>query len=227
MIVIETVLGLCNRLRVVFSYHRYAQSVKRTLVVYWVPDTACDGFFLDFFEPLPGVVFYREKPSNARVDYVGHEWHPLLNPYTTFIYEDLRLTPRMMDKINGLWDRVGDPSGIVALHVRRTDHTDLAKAHGLYTEDHTFFDVVDRNPEKRVYLATDNPKTQRLFVERYGMDRILWNIPMQAKNKKQRKTGVEDAIIDLFVCVEAHDFQGSGYSSFSDTILQLRRLPSM
>lgn len=37
-----------------------------------------------------------------------------------------------------------------------------------------------------------------------------------------RHTSVEDAVVDMYVCARAHAFQGSGWSSFSETIGALR-----
>ena len=222
--IIETRQGLCNRLRVTFSYLMYAKSIRQPLFVYWAPCPACDGFFLDYFEPLPGVTFFKEPPPpTARLDYSGDHWHPHYNPYQTFIFNGLVLNARMRLRMERLWHGLGDPSDMVALHVRRTDHSRLAKQHGEYTEDQVFFDIIDRNPEKKVFLATDNAKTQDQFCKRYGTDRIFFQTPIHPQPRAVlRKTGLEEAVLDLWACVDAHDFKGSGYSSFSATIEQLR-----
>jgi len=65
-------------------------------------------------------------------------------------------------------------------------------------------------------LATDNEETQKMFLNKYG-DRIA--VCDYITNKpSNRQTTVEFSIIDLYLCINALDFFGSGYSSFSGFI---------
>lgn len=45
MIYIIPTDGLCNYLRVVFSYNKYAKSINERLTVIWRITGACNGFF--------------------------------------------------------------------------------------------------------------------------------------------------------------------------------------
>jgi len=222
MYVLETEAGLCNRLRVLFSYALHARSLQTRMLVYWTPDSACNGFFLDYFEPLPHVLFKKDKPRDVQPHYRGFWWHPDYDPYKMFIYHGLQLNPSMKQKLRDLINRMGDPSQMIAVHVRRTDHTEDAKHHKLYTTDAMFFQFIDQHPDKNVYLATDNITTQTKYLEKYGADRIRFQSPI-SPSVQQRHTTLEDAILDLFFCTLVHDFKGSGWSSFSDTIMQLRQ----
>ena len=47
--------GLCNYLRVIFSYYQYAQKINKKLVVIWTVTRFCNGFFLDYFEPVENI----------------------------------------------------------------------------------------------------------------------------------------------------------------------------
>jgi len=222
VVVIEPTEGLCNRLRVVFSYYRYARERNLPLVVYWHPSPECDGFFLDYFEPLPGATFHREPPSKGTVvDYHGYEWHPDYNPYSIYLYKGLCLNARMQQALDHLWTRLGNPETMVAVHVRRTDHTSHALRHGQYTTDEAFFRFVDKHPDHRILLATDNAATQQTFFQRYGRHRVRCPTLIQ-QTHQLRQTSVYVAVLDLFACVEAAHFKGSGWSSFSDLIHQLR-----
>ena len=49
MIVIETHSGLCNRLRMVFSFYYLSLEKKERLYVIWKPDSYCPGFFFRLF----------------------------------------------------------------------------------------------------------------------------------------------------------------------------------
>jgi hypothetical protein len=46
-------------------------------------------------------------------------------------------------------------------------------------------------------------------------------------NNAFRKTSFHDAIIDIYMSVYSNDFKGSGYSIFSDLIIQLRKYKSL
>ena len=82
---------------------------------------------------------------------------------------------------------------------------------------------MERYPDNKIYLATDNSETQDLFVERYGKDRVVYNMPILAgDDSKIRQTSIKDAVIDLFACARALHFKGSGYSSFSSIIQKLK-----
>lgn len=49
MITIQPVGGLCNYLRVIFSYYVYATNMNEQLLVIWNETEYCNGFFLDYF----------------------------------------------------------------------------------------------------------------------------------------------------------------------------------
>jgi hypothetical protein len=83
-----------------------------------------------------------------------------------------------------------------------------------------FFEFVENYPNKKIYLATDNNETQEMFINKYGKDRIVYNVKI-ATSESIRQTSVKDAIIDLFACAQAFNFMGSGYSSFSGVIEKL------
>ncbi len=64
MVTIYPTGGLCNYLRVVFSYHEYAKSISSTLTVIWIKTDACPGYFLDYFEPIPTIQFITNHNTN-------------------------------------------------------------------------------------------------------------------------------------------------------------------
>jgi len=213
-------IGLCNRLNLLFSHYLPIRSTGSTMEMYWTPTWACDGFFLDYFEPLPGVTFHREKNTSTS-SLIQHKENDVYTQHQGLL-EDLKLNNRMEREMAYLWDRIGSPLEMVAIHVRRTDHTELAKKNNNFTTDEEFFEFVERYPDKKIYLATDNAETQDLFVERYGKDRVVYNVPiLTSDGYKTRQTSVKDAVIDLFACARALHFKGSGYSSFSGIIRKL------
>lgn len=190
--------------------------------MYWTPSWACEGFFLDYFKPLEGVTFHTSTSLFSNTVYKIHPDYI----HDRNLLKDLKLNDRMEREMADLWDRIGAPSEMVAIHVRRTDHTELAKKNQCFTTDEEFFEFVDRYPDKKIYLATDNSETQEMFVERYGKDRVVYNMPILAigDDPKIRQTSIKDAVIDLFACARALHFMGSGYSSFSSIIHNLKNV---
>ncbi len=209
--------GLCNKLRVVFSYYEYALSINSDLNVIWGKSNACPGYFLDYFDPIPRVHFVK---SEKKVDYVGCQWHPNFNPYRKYIYDKLRLKPELekiiYDKINIL------NKNYISVHIRRTDHVGFAKKKNIYTTDEEFINFIDKyDSDKMIYISTDNKNTYEKFKKKYPK-RIIFDYH-QTNDNSLRKTSLKDAIIDIYMCVHSNDFMGSSYSSFSDFIKHLRK----
>jgi hypothetical protein len=209
--------GLCNYLRVVFSYWIHCKASNLNLIVLWTITEECPGFFLDFFEPLEGVSFIKEWNPTLFISYQGNRWHPNYNPYEQFIYKGLQLLPTMNHILEHRRLLLGD---YVALHIRRTDHTYLAQIHNSYTDDQEFTEFVKKYPNQTVYLSTDNRQTQEDYMAMFPnkIKYIQWIEPSESL----RQTTLEEAILDLFLCIRASQFKGSSYSSFSGTIQQFR-----
>jgi hypothetical protein len=210
--------GLCNKLRVTLSHHLHCKSMGRHLVVYWISDDACPGHFLDWFEPLSDTTFCHTLDTEAaHLDYDGcgvHSDHP------DFVTEALVPLPNLRHRIQAMYDVLGE---YVAVHVRRTDHVDLAKAHDRYTTDADVDAFLSLYPTHTIYVATDNAITYEALKDKYSSRiPLAWHTPVGGESVL-RQTSVEDAVVDLYMCSRASAFQGSGWSSFTDTIEALRR----
>jgi hypothetical protein len=219
MITIKPTGGLCNKLRVAFSYWEYAKIHNKQLTVIWEVSDACPGFFLDYFEPINGITFLKMTDSQElSIDYVGYCWHSDFSPYKKFIYSDLKLLPAIQAKID---EKVKIMSGnFIAIQVRRTDHTKLALKNKHFTTDEDFCKFIDKNPNGNLFIASDNKQSYNYFKERYP-DRVKVEFPKDDPTKL-RHTSLEDSIIDIFVCVHSTSFKGSGWSSYGHFIIQLR-----
>jgi len=234
--------GLCNRLRVVLSYLEEARLQNKELCVIWDTDKYCNGYFLDYFEPIDNVTFYTSSKSNFKVDYKGCDWHPD-HPFWIKhkTYKQLVPLPAIQDKIKSNILQLG--KNYISVHIRRTDHTELAKKNNAFTTDDEFFNFINNyNQIQSLYIATDNETTFNIFKSKYKSKIKLEYKTKQAAtqetskgafdrfrimytNKQEpiRQTTLEQSIIDLFMCVYADEFKGSGWSSFTDTILTLRK----
>lgn len=214
--------GLCNMLRVVFSWYAKAKKEGRELIVCWVISDACPGFFLDYFMPIAGIKFIKGFVPGIHYDYQGCEVLREFNHPS--MYTPLKPKPNIQERINtNIAELRKGEVGFIAIHARRTDHIKDALANNLYTSDDAFFEFLDKQSlESNIYLATDNLATQEIYKARYGerIKALKWITP----RRTLRQTGIEDAVVDIFTCVGANAFLGSGWSSFSDLINDLRIL---
>ena len=213
--------GLCDRLRMIFSYLRKVQLTKSKLTVCWQPNTKCNGHFLDVFEPVDDIVFTEDS---FNVDYNGWQpargFHPEDRHPHIFIYQDLTLRKELQVEVNRLREEMGK---YVAVHVRRTDKTWNAPGYpGLkkLTQDVEFFQAIDNSGCESIFLATDCMDVQHVFKERYG-DRLFWAEEI-LPTEKLRQTSLEGAGIDLFTCIFANKFVGGKLTGFSRFIEQYR-----
>jgi hypothetical protein len=205
--------GLCNRLRVIFSYYEYAISINKPLIVLWIKSSDCNGYFLDYFEPIPNVTFLTTMTND--IYYEGCSKHPTFLPN----YTCLKLSHFMKELILSKKQIIDE---YISVHVRRTDHTDLAIKKNKYTKDADFFSFLDKY-EKNIYIATDNEETYTMFKQKYN-NQIKLDYHKNNTNSL-RHTSLQDAIIDIYMCVLSEHFMGSGHSSFSDLIKELRNMP--
>jgi hypothetical protein len=216
--VIHPVGGLCNHLRVIFSYLAYCKSINKSMIVIWESGPHCPGFFLDYFEPIPNVTFLTNNTNNYRIDYKGFSVHPDYRPEEKDIYQDLKLIPSLQSEID---DIVHQISPYIATHIRRTDHIHLAKSANAYTDDQEFMSFMNLHKDLNIYVATDNLGTQTAFYDIYK-DRIKC-IEFIKPSINLRQTNLKQSIKDIFLCIKAKEFKGSGYSSFTDIIIAIRR----
>lgn len=214
-IVIYPTGGLCNKLRATLSYILASKKLNKQLIVIWDITEFCPGYFLDYFEPIENIIFLKDNSQNLKLDYNDCRWHPDFCPYNVDIFKELKLLPTIMNEVND--QIILLENNFVAIHVRRTDHVELAKNNNCYTSDEDFFNFIDKSQINNIYIATDNKDTFDLFYNKYS-NRIKILYTSDFNNNKLRETSLKSAIIDLYTCVYSKKFKGSGYSSFSSTI---------
>ena len=158
MITVQPIGGLCNYLRVIFSYYEYARSVNLELNVIWIITSACPGYFLDYFEPIPHVHFSKVIQNNIKIDYNGCHWHPNFNPYEKNIYNKLKiksyLKKLVFDKIDIL------NKNYISVHIRRTDHIVDAKRNNKFVEDEEFREDVIINERESCRIPNVSSTTR-------------------------------------------------------------------
>lgn len=205
--------GLCDRLRVIFSYLKKSRENKEILQTSWIKNDDCNGCFWDFFENIEDIHF------NKTNDY-PHRFLPH-NDYNLdkiFVFQSLKTKKEIDEKINSMIQKMN--KNYIAIHIRRTDR--LSRPTGsLLTTDDDFHTYLSKFNDNNIFLATDNRDTQLLFKEKYK-ERLYFSSEI-IESKELRQTSLELAIIDLFTCIKAKYFFGTNLSAFSKTIYQFRK----
>ena len=239
---VRTCHGLCNQLRAALSYLHVARRQGQTLFVQWSVSTACPAKFCDLFEPVHGMhVIYSiaellphlrdQQQVSKHLPRETCTTHPLVRDTEaeTSMYADLVPLAPLRAEIRKGVDACGGPHNYVSFHVRRSDHA-VEKSRQTSDEDfERFLTDLGRGAlgggDFGVFVATDNPATQRRMTELCGsrvrhMEPIVDTIP---DDPSFRYTSVQRAVCDIFIAAEAAVFKGSFFSSFSDTIQRLRQ----
>ena len=214
MIVIKTHSGLCNRLRMVFSFYYLSLEKKEKLYVIWTPQGNCPGFFLDYFHPIDNIEFVKKNTKKYKITN-NENWCEKYSPYKMYVYEKLKPLPNIQKIINKNMKLLNND--YIAVHIRRTDHKPPKHR---YTSDEDFIDFIEKNKNKNLFIATDNYDTQKKFYDKYKKQIKVLNFIHP--NKDLRQTSLKIAIVDLYMCINSTKFKGSGWSSFTSTISQIR-----
>lgn len=209
--------GLCNHLRVIFSYYEYAKSINSELNVIWLKTKACPGYFLDYFEKVPNINIILSNINITKIHYKGSQIHPKFPPN----YKYLKILPHIKEIITNRIKIL--KYNYIAVHIRRTDYIQLAQKYNKYISDKEFIHFIDKyKNNKNIYIATDNKNTYNKFKKKY-VDKIKFEYPKT--NNNLRETSMLDAIIDIYMCIHSDKFMGSSkLSSFSALISDLRKI---
>ena len=130
--------------------------------------------------------------------------------------------------INELKDKHKD---FISIHIRETDFItstiklqyEEIKKKNIIINYEKYFKFIDKYPNKKIYLATDNSKTQQIFIDKYK-DRIIYFEKIEKNGYKHqvRYTSNFSIIIDFFMCTYSYDFLGTYKSTLSTLISTLR-----
>jgi hypothetical protein len=217
MFTLRAIGGLCNRLQAILSY----RAREREIVCVWHPDEYVSfARWQDAFEPLEGVTFVDDGPCHKEdwsiADGRIGAWYGWMHGYL-----EVRPSKAVRERLAML-----PTAGYVAMHVRRTDHVPNMLSLGIRPESLGDFRAwAAQWPSRGVYLATDNRDTQDSMMSepRYFSGTSFNASPeLQDIGDHHRNGSLEDAAVDLFMCVQAERFMGSDGSSFTGTIQIMR-----
>jgi hypothetical protein len=215
--------GLNNKIRVILSFLYTANIDNKKLRIIWIKDDQCPDNFNNLFEPIDNVefIYTNDIPDNlidintgwtADEDYIKNNYYKYLKPIKS-IQNDINNTIKILK------------NDYISCHIRRTDIVTLQKYFGSsfnIHQDNEYITFINQYPKDlNIYIATDNQDTQQKFIDLYG-DRIIYKKIDRSNNLRQ--TSLQDAVKDMYVCAGAKYFMGSPWSSFTDSINEIRKL---
>ena len=230
--------GLCNRLRLLNSYRNMAELEQRSIEFHWVNCVQCWSSYDELFRPIDNVNFVfkkhqknrrKSRPANSVVTMnhilgrnedscnKDHVAPVSVSSYQGYLM-DILPTEEIQREIDRIRSELHDDYN--ACHIRRTDIETIQKKYSIDPpSDKVFMDFISSS-EKKVFLATDNEKTQSLFKYMLG-DKVVTFSKIKGNGCKRwpkRTTSIQSAVVDMFCCIYSQKFIGTPCSSFSSLI---------
>jgi len=208
--------GINNRIRVMLSYLYKANKENKKLRIVWIKDNECPDDYNMLFEPIKNIEIINELIysndyhtwSNENGEYINEKYYKLLKPI-----------PEIKKNIEIFKNLLG--VDYITCHIRRTDIS-MHEGQDWFKpkSDEEYMNFIDQyDPHLNIYIATDNKDTQDVFMKKYGNRLIIKPI---IPSDKLRQTSGQDAIVDMYICIDSKYFLGSSGSSFTDTINYMR-----
>jgi hypothetical protein len=242
--------GLSNRLRLLAAYMVVAEEVydNSRIVMVWELNEACVGHFLEIFKPLQNVSFISASqrphfepqavahfgPSYAGFLEIMHRFHldngsaPGPEHWHTLRREKYSLLAPVSHVLYEVFQFVKQHHicRCIGVHVRHTDlDTHYSVINTNHSSDAPYFTFIDSySPHQCVYLMTDNPTTQHIFLRRYRpsrlfvYDAIRESSPSAHHLASHRFTSVFHTLVDVLISAYTHEFKGSAGSSLSELV---------
>lgn len=220
--------GLCNRLQLLSEYKHLSDIKNKNIEMFWVNSVQCNALFEDLFQPIPNINFtyLQQKKKSVRPPNTAQKIGAFSPGKEIVERNHLIFCPidSIMETIKSTKNRIGED--YIACHIRRTDIITIHKKYNIEPpSDEHFEDFIESHPDRKFYLATDNLETQNKFIEKFG-DRIYYsNIPSGNGSTRwpRRTTPIQEAVADLFLCIDSVDFRGTSCSTFSTFIENYKR----
>lgn len=262
--------GLANRLRVLAAY-MYVGEFNfdgAHLAFIWDINDACPGHFLHLFHPIETVIFATNTSryvldKHAKIVYENSlavfSWTLQMNhiPRNRFGLPTWRQIERQMysrfvprEEIMNIVAKFVKEHNICeinAMHIRITDLAkQMAKIKKHVNIDSYFRYVENLSEDKNVFLLTDNPDTQEMFINKFGNKKVLIyrrispshlqqpiqiriasisssttnfnNSSLKDLPEDHRFTNLEHTLIDVLIAAHAKEFRPAVYSSLSDLV---------
>lgn len=248
---IEPIGGLANRIRVILAAILYCEDKQIDLYINWLNNPRLchtqrvneisGGHFMDVFlnETLSTKIkvnFIEEKEHIKELStenslpnfYRGTSPVIFENSIKNFkklyleSYKRLTLNKDIKNQVEAV---AASQKPYNSMHIRRTDHLKWLQRTNLeVTPLSKFEDFIREQSAERVFLATDCISTRDYFVKKYPKYIFYQGDLTQVEGAGERPSGLEQAVIDIFLCIKSQKFLGTKLSSFSGLIQILRRV---
>ena len=251
MVNLLTNAGLCNRLRSMDSTLILAESRHATASVFWPVNEACGAKFTELFLPLYGVnivegseqrvaAHWRSKRyswKNRMRSSLGRlvsiegtnvkktDWELVtqdlifLKTDHAFVYPE-RFTwfqPKPVIKQRIEQGRCLT-EGSIGIHIRRGDHEAAIRNSPLQGFRQNISDRISNDPEAVFFVCTDDQTVLEHLISEFGESRIRH---CQHELTRSSVTGVENAVVELWLLSKCREIWGTKGSSFSETAFHL------
>ena len=242
--------GLSNRIQVMTSTMYLSQKKHQncSILMLWNANKHCNGYFYDFFQPIINFHFINESQyeyllpfSIANyVKYKAASFRNILQHYG-IKFQSTLITNRVEKSIvlafrpvQHLYDQIKlfvkyhSICNISGVHVRRTDLVTSLRSQNkshMLTNDEVFYEFINKRPIlEKVFLMTDNDETQRKYINHFGTNKIIIykNIQSSVNTFELRHTSLSQAVTEIFIMAHTKLFRGTGMSSMSRFIRQLK-----
>jgi hypothetical protein len=220
--------GLCNRLRLFSSYMNLAEKIDHKIEMHWVLCVQCWASFDALFKPIPNVNFIysrhgknarKSRPANSAISLNDIKEQEICN-----YYQAIKPIPSIQKEIDTLKKRLGDDFS--SCHVRRGDILTVQKKYDKKPNtNEEFFEFLENTDSRKYFIATDNKEAQEIFKDRYK-DKVIFSSTISKKSCTRwprRTTSIQNAVIDLFTCIDSKHFTGTVCSSFTQFIYRYRK----
>lgn len=255
MIIVKPNGGLGNRMRVINSAICLAEKNDHPAVkVLWKKDPGMNASIADIFKPindistienkllmtcyfyapkLIGSYQYYDDDSVIAKQFNDEYWNRNhynvvlntcfdfyeLNSQTNFyhIFQPAENLQQRINEVCATWQ-----DDVIGVHIRRTDNVPAS----CNSKTSDFIGRMEQelviNSNIKFYLSTDDPETEKSLQLRFG-DRVRM---MGNKNLNRNiKSGIEDAVIDMYCLSRTNLILGSYSSSFSAVASAIGKIP--
>jgi hypothetical protein len=223
--------GFCNQLRLMLAgSFLVTNGFINSYTQEWLLSNENNVDYLGYFNSLPGVTLAPiTEGKSVSFNNVIHTtgFSAMINFYTSKSVSAAEAISEVSSKLipkDTAWNLISgyDVSEALGVHLRRTDKTkDLCKE---ILSEHERQIMEESFKYKKVYLATDNFKSQQKYKKLLGEKLIMYsNITEYRIFNSIRYTQSEHTIADFMILQKCQKFIGTDKSSFSTLIKYMRK----
>jgi hypothetical protein len=164
--------------------------------------------------------FQNKYWDNAKNNFVINSYSDFYNSPNTNFYGLFKPIEPLQKMIQNEIDKFQKPT--TGVHIRRTDNIKSIEKSTTSLFINTITDLLEKDDNQLFYLSTDDLETENQLKEKFAGHIINQN---NKDFKRDTKSGMESAVIDLYALSATKNLLGSYYSSFSDIAAKIKNIP--